>query len=191
MLDLLTSKSKNGLQTCIGFVIYGAEFLPHLAIGSALLTDLLSQNEFEWRPLHEEAFSQIKHQAKNITTCIVHKPSGLKSMVASSRVDWSLGNTRLEAARVSWHQARTRIGKQARFSWSLNSGSIPLVAGSNRGPQGDLSPFALMTLIDQTIVTSDCYNFTPPTVLARQPTIYHYLLVSCHGFQSLNCHGTL
>jgi len=30
--------------------------------------DLLSQNEFEWRPLYEEACQQVKHLAKNITT---------------------------------------------------------------------------------------------------------------------------
>ena len=61
-------KSKNELQTFIGVVIYHAQFLPHLATASAPLWDLLSPNQFQWRPLHEEAFQQIKHLAKNITT---------------------------------------------------------------------------------------------------------------------------
>jgi len=66
--DWHTPKSKNELQTFIGVVIYHAQFLPHLATASAPLSDLLSQNEFEWRSLHEEAFQQVKHLAKNITT---------------------------------------------------------------------------------------------------------------------------
>ena len=66
--DWHTPKSKNALQTFIGLVIYHAQFLPHLATASAPLSDLLSQNEFEWRPLHEEVFQQVKHLDKNITT---------------------------------------------------------------------------------------------------------------------------
>jgi len=66
--DWHTPKSKNELQTFIGVVIYHAQFLPHLATASAPLSGLLSQNEFEWRPLHEEAFQQVKHLAKNFTT---------------------------------------------------------------------------------------------------------------------------
>ena len=66
--DWHTPKSQNELQTFIGVVIYHAQFLQHLATTSAPLSDLLSQNEFEWRPLHEEAFQQIKHLAKNINT---------------------------------------------------------------------------------------------------------------------------
>ena len=54
--DWHTPKSKNELQTSIGVVIYHVQFLPHLATLSARLSDLLSQSEFEWRPLHEEAF---------------------------------------------------------------------------------------------------------------------------------------
>jgi len=66
--DWHTPKSKNELETFIGVVIYHAQFLLHLATARAPLSDLLSQNEFEWRPLHEEAFQQVKHLAKNITT---------------------------------------------------------------------------------------------------------------------------
>ena len=65
--DWHTPKSKNELQTFIGVVIYHAQFLPHLATLSAPLSDLLSQNEFEWRPLHEEAFQQIRTLTKSIT----------------------------------------------------------------------------------------------------------------------------
>ena len=43
---------KSELQTFIGLVIYQTQFPPHLATASALLSDLLSQNQFEWRPLH-------------------------------------------------------------------------------------------------------------------------------------------
>jgi len=49
-----TPKSKHELKTFIGVVIYLAQFLPHLATASTPLSDLLSQNEFEWRPLHQE-----------------------------------------------------------------------------------------------------------------------------------------
>ena len=49
-------------------VVYHAQFLPQPATASALLSDLLSQNEFKWRHLHEEAFQQVKHLAKNIPT---------------------------------------------------------------------------------------------------------------------------
>ena len=66
--DWHTPKSKNELQTFIGVVIYHAQFLLHLATLSAPLSDLLSQNEFEWRPLHEEAFQQIRTLTKSITT---------------------------------------------------------------------------------------------------------------------------
>jgi len=66
--DWHTPKSKNELQTFIGVVIYHAQFLAHLATASAPLSDLLSQNEFEWRPLQEDAFQQVKHLAKSITT---------------------------------------------------------------------------------------------------------------------------
>ena len=66
--DWHTPKSKNELQTFIGVVIYHAQFLPHLATLSAPLSDLLSQNEFDWRPLHEEAFQQIRTLTKSITT---------------------------------------------------------------------------------------------------------------------------
>ena len=54
--DWHTPKSKNELQTFIGVVIYHAQFLSQYATLSAPLSDLLSQNEFEWRLLHEEAF---------------------------------------------------------------------------------------------------------------------------------------
>ena len=66
--DWHTPKSKNELQTFIGVVIYHAQFLRHLATLSVPLSDLLSQNEFEWRPLHEEAFQQIRTLTKSITT---------------------------------------------------------------------------------------------------------------------------
>jgi len=66
--DWHTPLSKNELPTFIGFVIYQAQFLPHLATASVSLSDLLSQNEFEWRPLHVEAFQQVRHLAKNIIT---------------------------------------------------------------------------------------------------------------------------
>ena len=66
--DWHTPKSKNELQTLIGVVIYYAQFLTHLATLSTPLSDLLSQNEFEWRPLHEEAFPQIRTLTKSITT---------------------------------------------------------------------------------------------------------------------------
>ena len=66
--DWHTPKSKNELYTFIGILIYHAQFLPHHTTASAPLSDLLSQNEFEWRLLHEEVFQQIKHLAKNITT---------------------------------------------------------------------------------------------------------------------------
>ena len=52
----------------MGVVIYPAQFLPNLATLRALLSDLLSQNESEWRPLHEEAFQQIRTLTKSITT---------------------------------------------------------------------------------------------------------------------------
>ena len=58
---------KSELETFIGVLIYPAQFLPHLATASAPLADLLSQNEFEWRPLHEETFQSVKHLAKNLT----------------------------------------------------------------------------------------------------------------------------
>ena len=58
---------KNELQTFIDLVIYHAQCLQHLAPGCAPLADRLSQNEFEWSPLHEEAFPQVKHLAQNIT----------------------------------------------------------------------------------------------------------------------------
>ena len=66
MQDWHTPKSKNELQTFIGVVINHPEF--HLATLSARLSDLLSQNEFEWRPLHEEAFQQIKMLTRSVTT---------------------------------------------------------------------------------------------------------------------------
>ena len=66
--DWHTPKSKNELQTFIGVVIYHAQFLPHLATLCAPLSDLLSQSEFEWRPLHEEAYQQISTLTKSITT---------------------------------------------------------------------------------------------------------------------------
>jgi len=66
--DWHTPKSKNELQTFIGVVIYLAQFVPHLATASAPRSDLLSQNEFERRPLYEEAFQQVKQLAKSITT---------------------------------------------------------------------------------------------------------------------------
>jgi len=55
------------LQTFIGVVLYRAQFLQHHATVSAVLSDLLSQNRFEWRHLHEGAFKQVKHLAHNIT----------------------------------------------------------------------------------------------------------------------------
>ena len=66
--DWHTPKSKNELQIFIRVVIYHAQFLPHLATLSAPPSDLLSQSEFEWRPLHEEAFQQIRMLTKSITT---------------------------------------------------------------------------------------------------------------------------
>ena len=66
--DWHTPKSKNKLQSFIGIVIYHAQFLSHLATLSAPLWDLLSQNEFKWRPLHEEAFQKIRRLTKSITT---------------------------------------------------------------------------------------------------------------------------
>ena len=66
--DWHTPKSKNEFQTLIGVVIYHAQFLPHLATLSARLSHLLSQSEFEWRPLHEEAFQPIRTLTKSITT---------------------------------------------------------------------------------------------------------------------------
>ena len=66
--DWHTRKTKNELQTFIGVGIYDARFLPPLATLSAPLSDLLSQSEFEWRPLHEEAFQQIRTLTKCITT---------------------------------------------------------------------------------------------------------------------------
>ena len=66
--DWHTSKSKNELQTFIGVVIYHAQFLPHLFTLSAPLSELLSQNEFEQRPLYEEAFQTIGMLTKSITT---------------------------------------------------------------------------------------------------------------------------
>ena len=66
--DWHTPKSKNEFQTFIGVVIYHAQFLPHLATLRAPLWDLHSQNEFQWRPLHEEAFQQIRTLIKSITT---------------------------------------------------------------------------------------------------------------------------
>ena len=66
--DWHTPKSKNELETFIGVVIYHAQFLPHITTLSAPLSDLLSQNEFEWRPLHEEAFEKIRTLTKSITT---------------------------------------------------------------------------------------------------------------------------
>ena len=67
---------KSELQTIIGVVKYHAQFLPHLATLSAPLSDLLSENEFEWRPLHEEAFQQIRTLTKSITTlCSIYYQS--------------------------------------------------------------------------------------------------------------------
>jgi len=66
--DWHTPKSRYELQTFISVVIYHAQFLPHLATASAPLSDLLSQNEFAWRPLNEEAIQQVNHLGKNITT---------------------------------------------------------------------------------------------------------------------------
>ena len=66
--DWHTPKCKTELQTFIGVVIYHAQFLPHLATLSASLSDRLSQSEFEWRPLHEEEFQQIRMLTKSITT---------------------------------------------------------------------------------------------------------------------------
>jgi len=66
--DWHTPKSKNELQTFIGVVIYHAQFLPHIASASAPPWHLLSQNEFEWKPLHEKVFQQVKPLAKSITT---------------------------------------------------------------------------------------------------------------------------
>ena len=54
--DWHTPKFQNESETFIGVVIYHAQFHPHLATLSAPHADLLYQNEFEWRPLHEEAF---------------------------------------------------------------------------------------------------------------------------------------
>ena len=66
--DWHTPKSKNESQTFIGVVIYHAKFIPHLSTLSAPLLDLLSRSEFQWRPLHEEAFQQIRTLTKSITT---------------------------------------------------------------------------------------------------------------------------
>jgi len=66
--DWHTPTSKNELKTFIGIVIYQAQFLPHLATASAPLSELVSPNQFEWRPLHEEAFQQVKPLANNFTT---------------------------------------------------------------------------------------------------------------------------
>ncbi|KAG0642720.1 hypothetical protein HOY80DRAFT_881122, partial [Tuber brumale] len=48
-----------------GVVIYHSQFLPHLATAFMPLLDLTLQEEFEWRPVHEEAFKQVKYLAKN------------------------------------------------------------------------------------------------------------------------------
>jgi len=61
--DWFTPKSKKELQKFIGVVIYHAQFLPHLSTALAPLSDLTSQEVFEWRPLHEEAFQQVKRLA--------------------------------------------------------------------------------------------------------------------------------
>ena len=75
--DWPTPKWKNELQTFIGVVIYHAQFLAHLATANALQADRLSQNKFQWRPLHEEVFQQVKHLAKNINTLRpIDYPSG-------------------------------------------------------------------------------------------------------------------
>ena len=65
--DWHTPESKNELNTFICVVIYDVQFLPHLATLSAPLLDLLSKNEFQWRPLHDEAFQQIRTLTKSIT----------------------------------------------------------------------------------------------------------------------------
>ena len=61
--DWPTPKNKKQLQTLLGVVNYHAQFLPNLATTSAPLSDLTSQEEYEWRPLHEEAFQQVKRLA--------------------------------------------------------------------------------------------------------------------------------
>ena len=61
--DWPTPKNKKQLQTFLGVVNYHAQFLPHLATISAPLSDLTSQEEYEWRPIHAEAFTQIKQLA--------------------------------------------------------------------------------------------------------------------------------
>ena len=40
----------------------------HLATANTPISDLVSQNEFEWRFLHEEGFQQVKDSGKYITT---------------------------------------------------------------------------------------------------------------------------
>ena len=61
--DWFTPKSKKELQKFISEVIYHAQFLPHLSTALAPLSDLTSQEVFEWRPLHEEAFQQVQRLA--------------------------------------------------------------------------------------------------------------------------------
>jgi hypothetical protein len=63
--DWPTPKSKKELQRFIGVVIYHAQFLPHLATITSPLSDLISQEVFEWHPIHEEAFKQVKRLAEN------------------------------------------------------------------------------------------------------------------------------
>ena len=94
-------------------------------------------------------------------------------------MDSSLGVTRLEPARVHWRAGSILL--ESGWNRGPRADSIPLAArvGSSRGPRADSSPLALMSLIDQTSVTSDCHNFI--LLAAPRPTFYHYVLVSCHA----------
>ena len=106
------------------------------------------------------------------------RESGL--VLCTSRADSSQARAkRARVLRVHWRAGSILLASGS--NRGQRADSIPLAArvGSSRGPRADPSPLALMSLIDQTIVTSDCHSSI--LLAAPRPTFYHYVLVSCHA----------
>jgi hypothetical protein len=74
--DWPTPKSRKELQYLNGVIISNAQYLPHLVTIMAPLTQLVSEDRVEWRPIHEEAIAQIKRLASEtpVLRPISHTP---------------------------------------------------------------------------------------------------------------------
>jgi hypothetical protein len=60
-------KSRIELQCLNGVIIYHAKYLPHLVTIMALLTDLISEDGFEWHPIYEDGLAEIKRLGSEIS----------------------------------------------------------------------------------------------------------------------------